>query len=135
MLDRSMWFDLVLLCCLEIMSVFVMSSPWMSNLTSFLHCSVALIFYIFTCSLKGSFRVILEIWEKIDTKQKPPETSFPFIYVLCATKRSKSSHSKILTTNSEKYLIPFVFKTQWSSQVQNDCANSYNHVHLFHRGF
>lgn len=49
---------------------------------------------------------------KTDTKQKPPETSFPFIYVLGATKRSKFSHSKIIALNSEKYLVPFVFKTQ-----------------------
>lgn len=93
------------------MSVFVMSSPWMSNLTSFLHCSVVLIFYIFTCSLKGSLANSRDLG-KTDTKQKPPETSFPFIYVLGATKRSKFSHSKIIALNSEKYLVPFVFKTQ-----------------------
>lgn len=47
MLDRSSHIDLVLLCCLEIMSVLVMSSRCLNNLTSFLHCSVLLVLYIY----------------------------------------------------------------------------------------
>lgn len=65
-LDRSMWFDLVLLSCLEIMSVLLMSLPWMSNLTSFFfHCSVLLILYMFMCSVEWSSRLILQSWYMI----------------------------------------------------------------------